>query len=288
MSKVNVGANVGTSRPGGKDVVKGTIELRTDRLLLRRLRPEDADIFHRELGCNPAITRYTGWNPYTSPESAAAKVAEGIRDYEKEGCYSWAIQCGDDVIGTIGAYGYDPDNSSIEIGYSIFQSAWGNGYASEAVTAVVNYLLNTEHIHRIHAWSHAENLASCRVLEKAGLKQEGLLRDAMKNPDGSFADQRIFGIAQNICSTDQRPAVLKMEIIKPDEVKCLQKCYQALAEYTNELFGGFPTRFQIPDSDAFEEYKRYLEKGRICRSGTALKEPTVGRSSRNCADMPTM
>lgn len=184
--------------------MKGTIQMTSRRLLLRRVDIKDADILYKELGCNPAITRYTGWNPYASPALARKKVEQDIARYSEEGTYAWLIQYKEEAVGTIGAYGYNSDLSSIEIGYSIFQRFWGNGFASEAADEVVRYLIQDEGMHRVHAWAHVENAASVRVLLHAGLKQEGRLRQAMKNPDGSYADQLIFGIVEKEYSAERK------------------------------------------------------------------------------------
>lgn len=176
--------------------MNGTVQLHTKRLLLRKATPEDAAILHRELGCNPEMIRYTCWNPYATSESTRAKVESDIQGYQKEGCYACIIQFGENIIGTIGAYGYDSEMSSIELGYSVFQKYWGQGFAAEAVGEVVRYLIMDEKINRVHAWCHADNTASAKVLVHAGMKKEGLLRQAMRNPDGSYADQKLFGIVR--------------------------------------------------------------------------------------------
>lgn len=171
----------------------GTIKLTTKRLILRKETMADAELLYNALGCDPQITQYTGWNPYATRASASEKVAEDIRSYEKPGCYAWIIQHGEEVVGTVGAYDYDPDASSIEIGYSIFRASWGNGFASEAVSEAVRYLFENERINRVHAWCHSENAASSKVLERAGLRQEGLLKQAIRNSDGSLSDQKLYG-----------------------------------------------------------------------------------------------
>ena len=173
----------------------GTVTLHTPRLMLRKETLEDAQLLHVGLGCDPDITRYTGWNPYATPEAAREKVVEDIRGYQASGCYAWIIQWGEAVVGTIGAYDYDPETSAIEIGYSIFKPYWGRGFASEAVGEVVRYLFEKERMQRIHAWCHGDHGASARVLEKAGLKLEGLRKQAMRNPDGSPADQKLYGVS---------------------------------------------------------------------------------------------
>ncbi|MDD6154984.1 MAG: GNAT family N-acetyltransferase [Eubacteriales bacterium] len=173
--------------------MKGTITLTTARLTLRMETPGDADILYKELGCDPEITRFTGWNPYFTPEAARAKICEDMENDGKD-CYSWIIEIGGTPVGSIGAYGYDPDTSSIEIGCSIFHSEWGQGYASEAVSAVAHYLLEGEGLNRVHAWCHAGNFGSARVLEKSGFHLEGILRQAMRGGDGELADQKLYGL----------------------------------------------------------------------------------------------
>lgn len=170
------------------------MNLTTKTLTLRKERMEDAEILYHALGCDSEITKYTGWNPYSTPASAREKVAEDISNYKKEGCYAWIVQYGEEVVGTIGAYDYEPDISSIEIGYSIFRSAWGNGFATEAVSEVIRFLFENKKINRVHAWCHSENIASSKVLEKVGFRQEGLLKQAVKNIDGSLSDQKLYGL----------------------------------------------------------------------------------------------
>ena len=176
--------------------------LTTDRLVLRPERPEDAEIFWRELGCNEEITRYTGWNPYFSLEAARGKIAEDIRGMEQGECFSWVIEradapAGEQIIGSFGAFGIDRDVMSIEIGCSIFRNAWGQGFATEAAAAAVRYLLIEAGFNRVHAWCHADNTGTRTVQERAGLRQEGLLRQNLRNPDGSLSDQLLFGILRS-------------------------------------------------------------------------------------------
>lgn len=70
----------------------------------------------------------------------------------------------------------------------------GNGFALEAVSEVLRYLFENEKINRVHTWCHNENKASSKVLERAGFSREGLLKQALKNPDGSLSDQKLYGV----------------------------------------------------------------------------------------------
>ena len=72
------------------------------------------------------------------------------------------------MFGTIGAYDYE--NDRIGVGFSIVRACWGKGYATEALKAVLSYLTENESISCVSAWCAAENIASRRVLEKAGMQ----------------------------------------------------------------------------------------------------------------------
>lgn len=146
----------------------GTRELRTEHLLLRRYQPEDAAALYQHLGTDPAMVKYSGWNPYATKEMAQETVKRFICSYENERVYSWVIDSESGLIGTIGAYDYE--NDSIETGFSIIRECWRRGYATEALKAVLVYLTENEGIPCVTAWCAAENIGSRRALEKAGMR----------------------------------------------------------------------------------------------------------------------
>lgn len=157
----------------------GTQNIYTKYVQLRKYVPEDAVVLYEMLGMDPEITKYTGWNPYDSLENAKKTVNNFIKQYEKEHFYGWAIEADGNVVGTIGAYDYNEKDRSVEIGYSIGRKYWGKGYATEAVILVCYYLEQYENILRIHAWTHEKNIASQKVLEKAGMEYESRKEDVL-------------------------------------------------------------------------------------------------------------
>ena len=169
-----------------------TKNLKEDKLQLRRYTMSDADTIYENLGCDPKMMRYTGWNPYFSPEATRKFVADVIQKYETgEKEYSWLITYKGEPVGTIGAYDYDAEQNCIEIGYSIFRRYWGNGFASRALKLVKDYLMQEEGIHTLKAWSADANIASKRVLEKAGFVQTEV-KEAAINVNGEQFDQAIY------------------------------------------------------------------------------------------------
>ena len=133
--------------------VHGTAELRTDRMILRRYRPEDAEKLYRYFGTDPVMYKYSGWNPYATPEMAEGAVREFIDNYADEHFYGWAIEVDGALCGTIGAYDY-------QVG--------AGGCGDDRIE--VSYLTENEGISCVTAWCAAENIGSRRAVEKAGMK----------------------------------------------------------------------------------------------------------------------
>ncbi len=157
--------------------VHGTVELMTERMILRRYCPEDADELYRHLGTDPAMYEYSGWNPYATLEMARETVQGFIDGYEDEHVYSWVMDVDDVIVGTIGAYDYQ--DSQIEVGFSVVKSWQGRGLATEALKKVLEYLTENEGIPCVTAWCAAENIGSRKVLERAGMKLIGTEKDGL-------------------------------------------------------------------------------------------------------------
>ena len=157
--------------------VHGTVELRTEHLILRRVCPEDAAALHQELGTDPAMYQYTGWHPLKTLETARETVRQTIERYQDEHFYSWVVDFEDVLFGIIGAY--DFRGGRIEVGFSIIRPCWGRGYATEALKRVLDYLTENEGIASVTAWCAQENIASKRVLEKAGMQPAGVEKDGL-------------------------------------------------------------------------------------------------------------
>lgn len=169
----------------------GTIEFTTERLLMRRYHIDDSRILYEKFGCDPQMYQYSGWNPYASYDMARGMVQRFIESYQLPDFYGWAIESEGHLIGTIGAYDYDPQRNCIEIGLSIERDSWGKGYATEALTGVIGYLTRHEGIKVVTAWCASENAGSKRAMQKAGMKQTAIEKDALE-VDGRLYDKLIF------------------------------------------------------------------------------------------------
>ena len=169
--------------------VHGCVELRTERLILRRYRIEDAADLYRYLGTDPAMYEYSGWNPYATLEMAQETVRGFIDCYDDGHVYSWVMDVEDVIVGTIGAYDYKDDR--IEVGFSIVQGWQGRGFATEALKKVLEYLTENEGISCVTAWCAAENIGSQKVLEKAGMQLVRIEKDGLA-VGGSIYDKLTY------------------------------------------------------------------------------------------------
>ena len=124
-------------------------------------------------------------HPYTKHDARA--YIRSVRDRSPETTFAIAVD--DEAVGSIGfVLRTDVERVSAEIGYWLAEPFWGRGITSEALAALTRYAIDTHRLTRIYALPFAWNLASCRVLEKAGYVLEARLRrSAIK--DGQITDQ---------------------------------------------------------------------------------------------------
>ncbi|MCR5785008.1 MAG: GNAT family N-acetyltransferase, partial [Eubacterium sp.] len=238
---------------------RGTIELKCDDLTLRRYTDKDINVIYEKLGCDAEMMRYTGWNPYFPLQAATDFINEIICGYdEDETDYSWIIVYKENVSGIIGAYDYNENENSIEIGYSIFKEFWGKGIATQALNVVCDYLLNHENISILKAWSAAENTASKKVLENAGFLKTKIKESAI-NVNGEGFDQVFFeksGCRRFMAFAHFDDLKPTWEIVKFDE--CIENipCVSKNSWEGNPLDKNTVLTFCIKPS----EYVYYLQK----------------------------
>ena len=169
------------------------MEIETPRCRLRPWRLEDKDDLLRNAD-NPRVARnlMNGFpSPYTPADADAwlqGRVEEG------EPALHFAIEIDGVAAGGIGLIiREDVYARNVGVGYWLGESYWGQGYATEALRALVPYVFETFDCHRLHSHHYGWNLASGRVLEKAGFRLEGCLREHIcKN--GEFTDSLQYGL----------------------------------------------------------------------------------------------
>ena len=169
-------------------------ELRTPRLLLRKLTMRDAnDIF--EYSKDPLVAEHVLWEAHRSVSDSKGYLRWMIRKYRFGEPSSWGIALNenDKVIGTIGFMWIQPENSAAEVGYSLARAHWNKGYMTEALHAILDYGFNHMHLNRIEAMHETSNPASGAVMRKCGMQKEGTLRSKVFNK-GKYVDVDLYAI----------------------------------------------------------------------------------------------
>jgi RimJ/RimL family protein N-acetyltransferase len=144
----------------------------TERLVLRRSRPEDAETISAYRS-DPDVRRGQGWER-TDPETVRREIEEMERRLPGEpgGWVQFSLEDRSDgrLVGDIGLSPADGEPGVIKVGYTISPLFQGRGYATEAVGALVAYAFRTLGADVVRAYADAENAASIRVAEKVGLR----------------------------------------------------------------------------------------------------------------------
>jgi RimJ/RimL family protein N-acetyltransferase len=103
------------------------------------------------------------------------------------------LKAGGRLIGNAGIRLNGVDSHAAEIGYELAPNEWGHGYATEAARAILRFGFEELGLHRVGAWTVADNTASARVLEKLGMTLEGRLRDYHRYK-GRYWDVLMYGM----------------------------------------------------------------------------------------------
>lgn len=147
----------------------------TDRLVLRRFRADDeAALLARRN--DPKVAVYQNWTTPYPPETAKA-MATSLAAMEGPVDGEWymvtvADKVTGEVIGDLPMH-FQSEMRTVEVGYSFTSERWGQGYAIEALGALVEWLFETVGVTRAFGMLHPDNTASAQVLERTGFLFEG-------------------------------------------------------------------------------------------------------------------
>ncbi|MCR9261005.1 MAG: GNAT family N-acetyltransferase [Pseudomonadaceae bacterium] len=171
----------------------------TPRLRLRKPVTADAQAIFDQYASHPAVTRYLSWPTHTSLEDTIAFIEFSDAEWARSGTGPHLVETlhNDQLIGGTGLSMETDYRAST--GYVFAQSAWGQGYASEALAAM-NDLADKMGVYRLEAITHVQHAASAHVLLKGGFQQEGLLRGHTRFPnleDSTPQDICMFGRTAN-------------------------------------------------------------------------------------------
>jgi len=169
--------------------------IQTKRLLLREFKIEDINSVHN-YASDAEVVRYSTWGPNNEQDTkefldSVLKCQSDKHRYHYE--VAVVTKYDNILIGTCGINVENPDNNEGWIGYCYNKYFWGNGYATEASKAIINFGFSQLNLHRIFATCDTSNIGSEMVLKKIGMVKEGHLREN-KWQKGKYRDSFIYSI----------------------------------------------------------------------------------------------
>jgi ribosomal-protein-alanine N-acetyltransferase len=166
--------------------------LTTQRLTLRPLALRDADAMFAMLSDDETM-RFWDWPALKDREAVQDVVAAQLRDVADGAAMYWAVALTPegDAIGSCDLSDIDRHHKRAEAGFLFNRAWWGNGYAREAMLAIVDFATEDLQIERLWARFHTGNRASQRLLERLGFSREGTLRGHVVR-DGARRDCEIY------------------------------------------------------------------------------------------------
>ena len=175
-----------------KEVFDDLPSLETDRLPLRRLEADDLeDVF--AYAYELEVAKYTSWPALETLEDSREFLNRVLELYKNGEVAPWGVVCEGKVVGTCGFLDWNRHSSQAEIGYALSSKVWGRGLMTEAVRGIIRFGFRTMKLNRIQGRCEVENIASVRVMEKAGMKLEGVLREH-EYSEGKYLEIAIYPI----------------------------------------------------------------------------------------------
>jgi len=174
----------------------GTVVIETERLVLRPFTINDAEKMYENWASDDEVTKYLTWPTHENVEGTKGILETWIEKYKESDFYLWAItlkEYGDDPIGSISVVRQEDDVEMVCIGYCLGKKWWQQGIMPEAFSELIRFFFEEVKVNRIESWFDTRNPASGRVMEKSGLKYEGIMREADWNNQGR-CDMVVYAI----------------------------------------------------------------------------------------------
>lgn len=262
---------------------KGTQTIETERLLLRRFTEDDAEAVFANWMSDPETTKYLDVRREITPEAARGAAARWAEAGAAPDFYNWAVvpRGEREPIGHIEASVQSAYGEAGTVGYCIGRRFWNRGFATEALAAVLRFLLGEVGFRRLEGVYSQQNPASGRVLRKAGMTFEGVRRQGYRCRLG-YQDAGVCSILRGEpvlpgASGGGRPGVTVREALPED--------YGAVAALEEQVFSLHlrrrPDVFRAGYRLAREDYQKRL----AAPDETLLlaEERGTGRAAGFCA-----
>ncbi|HEX3359372.1 MAG TPA: GNAT family protein [Solirubrobacterales bacterium] len=171
-------------------------EIRTERLLLRRFRESDLDRL-AAMQALPKVARYLYWEP-RSREEVAESLSQRIKTTKLEKDDDWvvlAVERQEDglLLGDVTIFLRSVEHRQAEVGWVFHPDAGGQGYATEASRAIIDFAFDDLGAHRVFARTDLRNDPSSALCRRLGMRQEAHFRES-EIFKGAWGDELVFAV----------------------------------------------------------------------------------------------
>lgn len=162
-------------------------KLESERLILRRYKETDIDIIYEMINDN-RMCKYIKY-PKVTKEQELECIRKWIYEADESLKERWIIEIKDKhiIVGEISVSKVFEKHNYCNVGYSIRYDYWGNGFATEALTVVTDYLLNNRGYNLVECSCNELNTQSSKVMLKAGFKKDGYIANRRLNQNGTYS-----------------------------------------------------------------------------------------------------
>lgn len=168
----------------------------SDDVTLRPLREEDIDPIYQACQ-DPTISAFTRVPSPYDKEMAEEFVRGSELSYRNHQGIVFAMEKDGVFAGAIGLHGIELTDHCAEVGYWVEKSHRGSGLCTAALKSLLEFSLNIMEFRRLEAMADFNNAASQRVMERAGMTRDALLRKRVTKPNGDQIDMVLFSIVKN-------------------------------------------------------------------------------------------
>ena len=162
-------------------------KIETERLILRRYKETDIDAIY-EIITDDRLATYLNF-PKLTKEEELENIKIWIAEADEDKKEKWVIERKTDgvVVGNINVNSITKKHNYCNVGYIIRYDYWGNGYATEALKAVTDHLLNNSGYYLVECSCNELNKQSIKVMLNAGFKKDGYIANRRLNKDGTYS-----------------------------------------------------------------------------------------------------
>lgn len=172
------------------------MELITPRLVLREFREEDAEAYFAIImDAENRRYEYEALSQAEISQRFSQILSDRMATPKTHYRFAICVSPDDSLRGWIALTLVNPSIHEYEIGWSLQYADWGKGYATEAAREVLALAFKRLKAHRATAFSHPDNRASLRVMEKLGMHSEGLQRET-RWLNGAWTDERLYALLE--------------------------------------------------------------------------------------------